>query len=84
MRTDLSDANLYGLTLYSEKEKGADKILRAIVRASDAATIWNKEHPSVPLSLSLSQGWNFPVCGFLEEIRFKSSMNRRQTYYHEK
>ena len=49
MRTDLSDANFYGLTLYSEKEKEADKILRAIVRASNTATIWNKEHPSVPL-----------------------------------
>ena len=33
--------------LYSDKEKEADKILRAI-RASEAATIWNEEHPSIP------------------------------------
>ena len=31
----------------SDKEKQADKILRAI-RASEAATIWNEEHPSIP------------------------------------
>ena len=33
--------------LYSDKEREADKILRAI-RASEAATIWNQEHPSIP------------------------------------
>ena len=33
--------------LYSDKEKEADKVLRAI-RASEAATIWNEEHPSIP------------------------------------
>ena len=38
LRTDLKN---------SDKEKEADKILRAI-RASEAATIWNEEHPSIP------------------------------------
>ena len=33
--------------LYTDKEREADKILRAI-RASEAATIWNEEHPSIP------------------------------------
>jgi adenosine deaminase CECR1 len=33
--------------LYSDKEKEADKILRAI-RASEAASIWNEEYPSIP------------------------------------
>jgi adenosine deaminase CECR1 len=33
--------------LYSDSEKKADKILRAI-RALEAATIWNEEHPSIP------------------------------------
>jgi adenosine deaminase CECR1 len=32
---------------YSDKEREADKILRAI-RASEAATIWNEEHISIP------------------------------------
>ena len=62
MRTDLSDASLYGLTLYSEKEREANKILRAIVRASDAATIWNKEHPSILLpfpGMEFSGMWVF-------------------------
>ena len=35
------------IDLYSEKEREGDKILRAI-RASEAATIWNEEHPSIP------------------------------------
>ena len=33
--------------LYSDQEKKADKILRAI-RASEAATIWNQDYPSIP------------------------------------
>ena len=33
--------------LYSDREKEADKILRTI-RASEATTIWNEEHPSIP------------------------------------
>jgi adenosine deaminase CECR1 len=33
--------------LFPDKEREADKILRAI-RASEAAGIWNEEHPSIP------------------------------------
>ena len=33
--------------LYSDKEREADKVLRAI-RASEAATIWSEERPSIP------------------------------------
>jgi len=33
--------------LCSDKEREADKILRAI-RASETAGIWNEEHPSIP------------------------------------
>ena len=35
------------IELRSDKEKEADNILRAI-RASEAATIWKEDHPSIP------------------------------------
>jgi adenosine deaminase CECR1 len=46
--------------LRSDKESEADEILRAI-RASEAAGIWNEEHPSIPHP--------FPGMEFLTGIR---------------
>ena len=66
--------------LCSEKEREADKVLRAI-RASETATIWNEEHPSIPHPFP---GMEFltGMC-VLRKIGSQSPILFRQAYYHE-
>ena len=58
--------------LYSDKEKEADKILRTI-RASEAATIWNEEHPSIPHP--------FPGMEFLTGMWFSKKSDLNPQYF---
>ena len=59
---------------YSDKEKEADKILRTI-RALEATTIWNEEHPSIP------HPFKFPGMGFLTGMWFPKQWDANPQYF---